>query len=63
MIKVSINGKEQNIESRYLYELTKDMQKENLVTIVNGYATSDNVELHSNDEIFIIEKGKKPSKE
>lgn len=63
MIKVSINGKEQDIESRYLDELTKDMQKENLVTIVNGYATSDNVELHSNDEIFIIEKGKKPSKE
>lgn len=60
-MNVFLNGKKVEISEKTLFSAFP--KKENNVTILNGFQTSDDTELNENDEIYIIEKGVMPPKE
>ena len=64
-VNVIVNGEKTFTYAENLYELKTMMQikAENMVTIVDGYQTDDNIELQDNQNIIFIEKGKLPPKE
>ncbi len=64
-MKIYLNGKSIETDTCILDNLRNKhySDNENLVTIINGFQTSDNITLNENDEIFFIEKGKMPSKD
>jgi len=61
MISVFLNGKKTDVFETTLFSAFP--QKENTITILNGFQTSENVALNENDEIYIIEKGVLPPKD
>lgn len=62
-MKVFINSKQKEISQKSLFELRKHQNQENSLTIINGFATSEDVELKENDTIFFIQKGVFPKKD
>lgn len=64
-MKIYINGKSIETDVLTLDNLRNKhySNNENLVTIINGFQTSDDVTINENDEIFFIKKGKMPSKD
>lgn len=64
-MKIVLNGQAIDTNCKTLYELKREYygSKDNIVTIIEGFATNDDVELHENSEVTFIEKGKLPSKE
>lgn len=64
-MKILLNGQAVETSCKTLYELKKEVceNKENIVTIVEGFALNDDIELHENSEVTFIERGKLPSKE
>lgn len=71
-LRVSINGKNQEVESTFLWALKKEIMqkgikevstKSSLITIYNGFQTDENIEIHEGDEIAFIVKGEMPSEE
>lgn len=59
---VKVNGEQYNTPIKTLYELKMDCgyNKNNIVTIINGYQTDENKILSENDTICFIEKGVMP---
>ena len=64
-MKIVLNGQAIDTNFKTLYELKREYYgiKDKIVTIIEGFATNDDVELHENSEVTFIEKGKLPSKE
>lgn len=64
-MRIKLNGQAINTHCKTLYELKKEFyeDKENIVTIIEGFAIDENVDLYENIEVTLIEKGKLPSKE
>lgn len=61
-MKVSINGKPQEISSKSLWELRESRYSinEEIITIYNGFQTNENLMICEGDEIAFIAKGKMP---
>ncbi len=59
MISVLLNGKAINVSEKTLFSAFP--KKDGYITILNGFQTSEDVNLKDNDEIYIIEKGVMPS--
>ncbi|HCW52477.1 MAG TPA: sulfur carrier protein ThiS adenylyltransferase ThiF [Clostridium sp.] len=64
-MNINVNGKLINTSCTTLYELKDIYHKdtENLIIIFNGFQTSDNYEIHENDNISFIIKGQMPSQD
>jgi len=64
-MKVKINGNEKVTCCKNLLQL-KTMHcnsADNIVVILNGFQTSDNLQLKDGDEVVLIEKGKMPGRD
>lgn len=61
-MNILLNGKSTATSITTLQKLKNSVYKEskNIVTIINGYQTSDDIPIKENDEIVLIEKGKLP---
>jgi sulfur carrier protein ThiS adenylyltransferase len=62
-MRIKINGKEKITELRDLYSIKAGYfpgNPENLVVILNGFQTPDNLQINDGDEIVLIEKGEMP---
>lgn len=61
-MNIKLNGKITNTYCTTLQELANSVYKssDNIVTIINGYQTYDNIDIKENDEIVLIEKRKLP---
>lgn len=55
MINIFLNGEPKSTCEKTLFSAFP--QKENTVTILNGFQTSEDLPLKENDEIYVIEKG------
>ncbi|WP_330377461.1 sulfur carrier protein ThiS adenylyltransferase ThiF [Cellulosilyticum ruminicola] len=69
-MKVSINGKQQEVKSKSLWTLKEEFLygatraiKGPLITIYNGFQTDEDLKLDEGDEVAFIVKGEMPSKE
>ena len=64
-MNILINGKAVVTNCSTLYELRDNQHKnkENLITIFNGFQTYDNFELNENDNVNFIIKGQMPSQD
>ena len=58
---IYLNGKPQEVSQNTLFSAFP--KKDNTIAILNGFQTSEDVEIKENDEIYIIEKGKMPLKD
>lgn len=59
---VKVNGEKYDTNAATLYELRTDCgyNKDNMVVIINGYQTNEDVSLSENDTVCFIEKGVMP---
>lgn len=64
-MKVRVNGKLKDIESKRLWELREEMNmgSKEIIAIYNGFQTDENLELHEGDEVALIERGRMPSQD
>ena len=67
-LKIFINGKAVDTECTSLHELCREFNsnvehKDKIITIFNGFQTFDDFEIHENDNVSFIEKGKMPSQD
>ena len=64
-MNIKLNGKPFSTSCRKMNDLISEYNPntKNAVTIINGFQTNNNVEIHENDEVVIIEKGKMPEKD
>lgn len=64
-MKIRVNGNPCETESIGLYDLRKELGAggENLVVILNGYQTQEDIAIHGGDEIVLIQKGELPPQE
>ena len=62
-MNIKVNGREIDVEYKNLEELKRVLKydDENIVTIINGFQSSENRELHKDDELFFIRKGQMPN--
>lgn len=62
---VRVNGKCCDTKEQYLHNLRDSLgyQNGNIVTIINGYQTNENVRLQEKDTVCFIEKGVMPDEE
>lgn len=64
-MKININGKETETDCTSLYRLKEAFcpAARNLVVILNGFQTDEDLPVHESDEVTLIEKGKMPPKD
>jgi sulfur carrier protein ThiS adenylyltransferase len=72
MITIKLNGEKINTNNKFLFDFkenlngilnkTSNKNSNNHVFILNGFQTTENIELKDNDELVIIEKGVMPDK-
>lgn len=58
---IYLNGKQTEVSKNTLFSAFS--KQNNTIIILNGFQTSEDVEIKENDEIYIIEKGKMPKEE
>lgn len=58
-MKIKINGKEYETKSTTLFSLKNECNKNslNIIVILNGFQTDEDLKLNDGDEIFFIKKG------
>ena len=62
-MKIKINGQETITKCKDIYSVKASRfsnNPENLVVILNGFQTPENLQIHDEDEIVFIEKGRMP---
>lgn len=64
-MKIVINGKNYDFTKKNMLELCNSLNfnKTNTVVIINGFQTSENLQLCENDQITLIKKGEMPNKD
>lgn len=64
-MKVRINGRETETDGKSLFSIREKFcpAAQNPVVILNGYQTGEDLQVHADDEITLIEKGKMPGKD
>lgn len=62
---ITINGKKEKIDQKTLWELRDehDFIEEDLITILDGYQTNENLPLYENASVTFIKKGELPPQE
>lgn len=61
-MEIKINGSPCQIADPSLSALRQQHKDQHIVTILNGYATTDDLPLHEGDEVFFIPKNSLPPK-
>lgn len=64
-MQIKVNGKDVQTQYQTIFEIQQALypQAENPVRILNGFQTSENLEVVEGDELVFIQKGKFPEKE
>ncbi|PSH02977.1 MAG: thiamine biosynthesis protein ThiF [Acidobacteria bacterium] len=63
-MKIKINGKATSTDSSSLFQLMSERRiaPDNLIVILNGFQTPEDLPVHDGDEVVFIEKGKMPDR-
>lgn len=64
-MKIKINGKETTTSCESLFQLKAEcgLLSDNLVVILNGFQTAEDLPVNQGDEVVFIEKGKMPDRD
>ena len=62
-MRITLNGREKEIEKQTAFSLRDSVDGKDAVVIVNGFQIGEDCALHEGDEVFVIPKGTMPPKD